>query len=293
MAREADSIGLLAAKVLKRARQATVLAAFERSFYLDADGDLIAVIRENLPEGPLNIRVSASWTSDLGITTGQHWSFGAYGLTSIDGLVIDVTKAEVWRPKTVEGCIDRSSVARGLDALKDHLAGYPLLDDGLARLVLSGIPAASPIEQAAAPAIDKLERALLEAFQGRVSANVDGTTNLIGLGPGLTPSGDDLLGGVLIACHQLHENAVAKRLGDVILKSADRTNVISQAHLRAAALGYGTAPLHDLLDAIIRNDRPDIAEALDATAKIGHSSGIDALAGIILALQSYLAATSG
>jgi hypothetical protein len=292
MAREAERTGLLAAKTLKRARQAAVLATFERSFYLDADGDLIAVITEDLPDGPLNLRIAATRMDDLGITMGQRWSISPDSLKSVNGLVIDVAKTKIWRPKPL-GTAVRLNLVRGLDTLQHQLTRCPTPEDDLARLVLSDASGESPVERAAAPLIDKLQQALRLGFRGMAETDVEDVTDLIGLGPGLTPSGDDLLGGVLIACHQLHEKAVAKKLGDAILKSADRTNVISQAHLRAAAVGYGAAPLHDLLDAILRNDRPDIAKALDATAKIGHSSGFDALAGIILTLESYLAATSG
>jgi hypothetical protein len=288
----ADSIGLLAAKVLERPRQATVLATFERSFCLDADGDLIAVVAENLPDGPLNLRIAAAGTGDLGARINQRWSIGPDCLKSVDGPVIDIANTKIWRPKPL-GAVVHSDLVQGLDTLQHQLTRYPPPEDGLARLVPSNASGESPIERVAAPLVDKLQQALRFGFRGTPAADVDDVTDLIGLGPGLTPSGDDLLGGVLIACHQLHENTVAKRLGDAVLAHADRTNVISQAHLRAAALGYGAAPLHDLLDAIARNDRPDIALALDATAKIGHSSGFDALSGIILALQSYLAATSG
>ncbi len=286
------AIGLLAAKTLDRARHATVLATFERSFYLDVEGELIAVVAEDLPEGPLTVCIAAATTDDLGVTIDQRWSIGPNNLNSADGLVIDIANADIWHPRPVDGGIDRSSLAQGLDTLRGHLARHPLPHEGLARLVLLNAPAKSSVERAAAPAIGRLETTLLAGFQGQVATEFENITGLIGLGPGLTPSGDDLSGGVLIAYHRLRETSTSERLGDAILASVDRTNIISRAHLRAAVLGYGAAPLHELLDAIFANDRPGIEVALDATAKIGHSSGFDALAGIILALRIFLVATS-
>ena len=259
---------------------------------MEVKSDLIAVIAGGLHDGPINLRIAAASINSIGVTTGQQWSVGSTFLESRCGSIIDFAHAETWGPKPIDNGIDRTRLARGLDALHNHLLRHPLPNDGLARLVLSNAPAWSIIEQAASSAICRLETALQACFLGLDPGSVDDVNELIGLGPGLTPSGDDLLGGMLITCCRLSETSVAERLGETILKSADRTNVVSQAHLRAAALGYGAAPLHDLLDAILRNDRQDIAEALDATAKIGHSSGVDALAGMVLALRNYLAATS-
>ena len=72
--------------------------------------------------------------------------------------------------------------------------------------------------------------------------------------------------------------------------SAARTTPISRAHIEAAAKGYGASPLHRLLNALTADRRAELAEALDAVAKIGHSSGMDAIAGMVLALNAWLQA---
>jgi hypothetical protein len=105
---------------------------------------------------------------------------------------------------------------------------------------------------------------------------------LVGLGPGLTPSGDDLVGGVLIALRSLGQHDAADRLAVWILRLADRTNTISQAHLTAATAGEGSAALHAALSALATGDDQALARAVDALAAIGHVSGWDALAGVAL-----------
>jgi hypothetical protein len=107
---------------------------------------------------------------------------------------------------------------------------------------------------------------------------------LIGLGPGLTPSGDDLIAGVLIALRALARADTAEQLGAWALSlAATRTGTISSAHLAAAAAGEGPEPLHRALAAICAGDEAGLERAVDAVARIGHCSGWDALAGVALA----------
>ncbi|MEL6964600.1 MAG: DUF2877 domain-containing protein, partial [Pseudomonadota bacterium] len=219
-------------------------------------------------------------------------------LKSDHGLIIDLVGVSLWRPLCPGSYVDVSALAAGLNSLQFLMCERDIPEDGLAKFMFVESQPESIVERAAAPAIRALETTLREAFDNNTSiplastAGIDEIAGLIGLGPGLTPSGDDLLVGIMIACHHLKGTTAVERLGAVVRIATDRTNLISQAHLDAAALGYAAAPLHDLLGAILRNDGLDIAAALDATAKIGHSSGFDALAGIVLTLRTYLDATS-
>lgn len=105
---------------------------------------------------------------------------------------------------------------------------------------------------------------------------------LLGRGEGLTPAGDDRIAGWLIARHALGMSVDANAL----LKSAQtQTHVISLGHLRAAALGLGTAPFHQVLNELLDGDidEPKLAP-LDL---IGHTSGRDAFGGAMAALTEF------
>ncbi|MEZ5934604.1 MAG: DUF2877 domain-containing protein [Alphaproteobacteria bacterium] len=286
---DASAVGILAAETLEHATQATVLAVFERSFYLDTGDDLVAVIANDLPDGPLNLRVPG--LSAAGIACGQRWTLTPLLLQSGTGLAIDLAKATVWAPDAAPP-LDRQALAYGLDILLSNLVTLNLPSDGLIRLALHSATPATPVEQAAAAPLARLTTALGQSFQGE-SATFDSVEQLIGLGPGLTPSGDDLLAGALITCHHLGEIESAQPLAAAVCAVAAATNRISQAHLQAAARGYVAAPLHDLLHASLTTGRRSLRQDLDVAGKIGHSSGLDALAGIILTLRTWLAAASG
>jgi hypothetical protein len=109
--------------------------------------------------------------------------------------------------------------------------------------------------------------------------------SLVGLGPGLTPSGDDLIGGALIALAALGRFECRDVLWRHCIGLLDRTNEISAAHLRAAALGYGAAALHTAIHATMSGQVTSLRSALFALAAIGHTSGRDAFAGCLLAFR--------
>src|SRR5262249_14736230 len=68
---------------------------------------------------------------------------------------------------------------------------------------------------------------------------------LIGLGPGLTPAGDDFVGGAMIALRAAGNVPLAERIAAWALPlAATNTNRISRAHLECAAQGEGHEALH-------------------------------------------------
>lgn len=113
------------------------------------------------------------------------------------------------------------------------------------------------------------------------AGSLDACRDLIGLGPGLTPSGDDALGGAAIALRAFGHATRADALGAFIREHAPgRTSDISLAHLNAAADGEGSAAFHDALRDLVTDG--DFA-SLD---RIGASSGWDAMDGAVAVLSS-------
>jgi hypothetical protein len=110
---------------------------------------------------------------------------------------------------------------------------------------------------------------------------------LIGLGPGLTPSGDDYLGGLLIALSLIGRTRLRDRLWQALEPLlVRRTGDISRAHLAAAAGGLGNSALHAVLCAILAGRTDVISVAVASIAGVGHTSGWDALAGSIAGLRA-------
>ena len=125
--------------------------------------------------------------------------------------------------------------------------------------------------------------ALIEAYlHDDAVAAFDASIALLGIGPGLTPAGDDFAGGALFArrlagAHDARWQAMGERLA---AEAARRTNRVSAALFSDLARGASFAPLHALADALAAGDDAAALEAARALARIGHSSGWDMLAGV-------------
>jgi len=214
--------------------------------------------------------------------------------------------ARYWRPPSVSTgwkAIDlsRNLVAletesrphfpsEGLARLIPNLArGEPLYERGPANQELFVKTARQGITMLLQWACSRLSQAQTSAHHPSAKARV-----LIGLGPGLTPSGDDFIAGFLIALRALGRGSAADDLGGWAMRLArTQTGMISLAHLACAAHGQGAHALHQMLAVLSHPGRPNLTACLQSIAAIGHTSGWDAMAGAIAACKSIACATLG
>ena len=296
-------IGCAARAVLDAHAEGRVLAVFRRSFYAAFDDEVVCIGTPQLGFGPLNMlcarRDDLAW-ADAGIEAGAAVACLDSALDVGGRIRFDFRAADVWRPPGTLAWIP-ATVAVGLDlmARNARLRKPGGLGALLARLAHDSESAMCECDdallQAARPAVDALCDWLAATLAG-AAVPPPPVSALIGLGPGLTPSGDDWLGGVMIALHHFGRPDVARRLADAVLPIAARnTSVISAAYLRCAARGEGSRVLFDALDCLAAADGAAMDARLDAIDAVGHTSGWDCLAGAALAcgvLQASARSTS-
>jgi Protein of unknown function (DUF2877) len=112
---------------------------------------------------------------------------------------------------------------------------------------------------------------------------------LIGAGPGLTPAGDDVLCGALIALAAWAPDSGARRaLAAAVIAAVDRTTAISAALLHSAVAGATVPELVRLVTALSGGRQPEIASALADLDRVGASSGAALAAGAIQQLRYLL-----
>ena len=274
----------------------SVLAILRRSVYCRAaQGSVVCVGPLSLGAGPLNILAplpsGLSWRH-LGVSRETLVAWDGRNLRFDGRLALSCAQTHVWQAAAPAADWDRVALAANLDALEAECRPRAPLD-GLApvipwlltgrRVSVSGLQRA--LFEAAAPGIAALRTWLVSRMGcGRTHTHpFRAVESLIGLGPGLTPSGDDLLGGALIALRALGWPQVADTLGWWLLPRARaRTHAISYAHLACAAEGEGAAALHDTLATLCSPGAPGLRERADALTTLGHSSGWDAMAGMVL-----------
>lgn len=113
---------------------------------------------------------------------------------------------------------------------------------------------------------------------------------MLGLGHGLTPSGDDFLAGLMAVLHL--PGGPGEALRDVGLQIVDgaerRTNAISVAMLRAASEGRVRECVTVLLRELVAGEPEGVTGGLGRVLAIGSTSGSDMAAGIAAAFDVLL-----
>jgi hypothetical protein len=110
----------------------------------------------------------------------------------------------------------------------------------------------------------------------------------LGRGPGLTPSGDDVLVGMIAALWFVGEidSSSLAPLRQLLVNAGIRlTTDISVEYLHYACRGMVAGPLHELLLALDRSDRSATADAVNRLGRYGHTSGMDCLLGVVTGLR--------
>lgn len=151
-------------------------------------------------------------------------------------------------------------------------------------LLLTGRPLAFPLD-ATVPLIPPLAHA---CSTGAAQRAAEAARLLIGLGPGLTPSGDDLIGALFFIRILLAGSAAWKAAGaQVLAHAASATHPISTVLLGDLLDRHAYAPLHGLVCALAVGDDATAFGAARALVGLGHSSGWDMLTGLVIGLLGH------
>src|SRR5215470_4085255 len=234
---------------------ARVVAVFARSFHVKAGADFVCIGDFSIGRGPLNAIVDlAGWMGMAGNLgpVGAEARIGQ-GMIECGRVSLVTAAASSWLPPPWPRNPERETLTVRLDDL-EHLACEKAPVEGIARLALSGA-AGLPVSVLARVAGPRIARLRDWIGSQLIRPTCDPAPHdLVGLGPGLTPSGDDLLCGALVALYAIGEAEAARALYAAISGAAHRaTSPLSAAFLRAAAEGQSSEPLHDTIIALLKN----------------------------------------
>lgn len=113
--------------------------------------------------------------------------------------------------------------------------------------------------------------------------------DLVGHGPGLTPSGDDVAAGLLLGLRAIlpvtRQGEVDRAADGLATVAAARTTALSAALLDLAGRGVAARPVVDAVHALAVPPSPAVREAHAALVALGHTSGSDLAAGVLAAVR--------
>jgi hypothetical protein len=139
----------------------------------------------------------------------------------------------------------------------------------------------------------KAMRILFESMRRCDQTTTSSVRALIGLGTGLTPSGDDLLVGYLTGLWCTVQNNSERMqfisaLGKEVIRFSPQTNDISRNYLYHAAQGQVSSRLADLAEAICCGESLGcIRTKVESAMQVGHTSGMDTVTGLLIGLMTW------
>lgn len=272
---------------------AAIQSVFETAanLRLTREDRLITVLLSDRYELPQGIRIARKDVSFRSLTVDRPVSLRG-GVLRFDSspLTIDLRGALVWKCRVPQLNTDmntpytREAWSRAWELLNqaqrlrrtDIVAGDLLQRE-----------AGSPLSQRMSSPVMQLIAAT-EQFDAKASAQA--AQNMIGLGPGVTPSGDDILIGFLAGLWSLAGGnqpllSFIHSFGTALLPLAAQTSEISRTYLYHAARGQFSGSLSNLAEAIAGEGA--VEPAAQIAMRVGHSSGMDSVTGLLIGLSVW------
>jgi hypothetical protein len=283
----AESIGC---RVARSSGGGRVAAVFARACNLAMDdGALVTVLAGKVGRVAHGIRLPGALPRYPGLRAGTPVHLDARRLVfSAVPFEVTLPAARIWTPDLRMGMCDRTGAAREAALL--------------ARNLLSGAAAQSPSECLAtvlrsdhpptlsATRLAAVFRQLAPATRARdAAAALGAVAQLVGLGPGLTPAGDDIiigwLAGLTLTATMPGQQTFLRAVGSGIRGLRSATTAVSSQHLDDACALMFSEHLSDLCVAIATGaPAPALAARVAAQLEVGATSGADAAAGLMFAL---------
>jgi hypothetical protein len=288
---EIQSIGDDALNFLSTSPSGTVMASVTRASYLLSDrGDLFWLTET---PGPMHSRSMQSSSSVPRLTVGSRYRVRDHFLDTDSGITINYQHSMIWQPPPVP--TRKVAALNGLPELAAPVYEHLVVRHepaGWGRwipAILTGIPFRDNLPLSfPPPAAGEILLACKRHDPDSISKYA---IELVGLGEGLTPSGDDFLGG-LFFCFQFLRTLYPEKLdsswnySNLVQQYKPRTNLISFTFLSDNARGYAVEPLHRFAINLFSCETEDrILPFAEELILVGHSTGWDLLTGFLVGMH--------
>ncbi|WP_242892026.1 DUF2877 domain-containing protein [Actinomadura litoris] len=261
-------------------RAARVLAVFPSAVYLETRGDreprVVAVVGSDANRLP-NAMVVGAARRDQPFRSIREGGEAWVGDGRVEVGPLSVRVRRWWDPSPALGGMRPAELARGVRALETALAAAGMTGGGLA-----GHPDPARLAECCAA--------------GDLAGAVEAAERIVGLGPGLTPSGDDILSGLLVTLRLVGAAVTgggpAVRLADwlgaaVTADAGTRTTALAATLLHFAAAGGAGGEVAAVLRGVAGHEAA--APAVRRLLAVGHTSGADLAWGVLAGCRAALA----
>jgi hypothetical protein len=281
-------------QILQNRSEALVSGIASRGLYLKPKDYLVIYLSLEQFRGPLTINITAPQKPSLlrEVESGSLATLNPrrIGLPGAD-LQIDLTRAEIWQGDPPGEILSSESFPGRYQTISDQAAR---LSAGHELHTLINIAGAGKTESISpSKGISPLFTVALKTITNNGALRSIGELQeLIGLGPGLTPLGDDIILGVLLTLNRwkrlINPNQDLQEINQRLLALAkEKTSRLSYSLFCCAVEGSGDERLLIVLDSFFSGEEPTIEQIQDCL-NWGSSSGMGVLAGAFAVITRYL-----
>jgi hypothetical protein len=291
---EARSIGSIAYKVLSNDQAASIMSNISRGIFIKSSSRWLVFISFDDFCSPLTITLKSgiSLPNPIPVGTPVYFDTGQLLIPQV-GITIDTNQCKVWEPESRQNLPESLAdpQKRLINFAKEVLLRKPGV--GLSSL-LPGFLDLSFKAQSIPPAqaliyenILLLQQYIREEKHASIGRFL---CNFLGLGEGLTPSGDDFVVGLLLILNRWRDvfwpRVDINGLNREIVETAyQKTTMLSANLIECAALGQGDGRLIEAVDFMMCGcHRED--EVVTNILNWGNSSGVDAFVGMAVTLSA-------
>ena len=289
----ASGIGSKACDLILLKSKGVIFGAISRGLFIKTDTRWMIFISYEPYPGPLTINVPAVREAGIVLEPGEQVDIASGRLTLKDELVITTKHLTAWQPGPI-GLADfpSSGLQRRLAAASE-LVTRSGKSNGLPAL----LPYWMPIQGQARKGTEHMphwyEIILNLVRNTNVIQSPASLIELLGTGPGLTPSGDDFTIGFLLTLnrwqHVLPASIDLDKFNQQVVSAAyQNTTTLSANLIECAAQGLADLRLVNALDWLV-SGKQDNLQAIDDLLSWGNSSGGDAFVGFVAALSPWIA----
>ena len=295
------SLDNLAKMALENNLFGCVIAVFDSSIYLQTNDKIVCLGNKSLKNSPITIITSLPENfsfKTFKLKIEEKVSFFDRNIRIQDTTFAFNEKTKIWHPAELKYPFMLDNVRRGVRYFHKILQHKDVKPRGLSEILFC--------KNLSVKKLDYNKKVLSETSackhwicQSLVKKNRAcmprpyWAENLLGLGFGLTPSGDDFVGGVMIGLHICKKVKIAQCIWSHVYKNISYlTTPIAGAHLYAASKGLGPGDIHKLADAILSANAEGMAELVCSLDMIGQTSGWDIFAGVYVVIEALLTQSS-
>lgn len=296
----ADSIGKLAVHRLRHSARWRVCGVYRCCIYCQDDtGEIICIGTDLVDRGPFAV-IGKSFRPllETAISPGDVLHVEDESIRFSDfRRFIDLSRADIWNVTFMSCPTVGSCLEKDIELLESLACRYAPAES--LGVLIPDIFSGSFRDQQRAPSLSRVLHERVAGVMKRICDDLDSDDHktgevdpngrlsaLVGIGYGLTPSGDDFCCGLVLGVARMQKGREAERLALRLRRKAERkTTLISLAYFKSLAGTCVSETQALLLSEFGNSHGKDLRKILQKTAGQGSTSGWDMLAGFAFGVE--------